>query len=48
MAQEREVEAVRANGLENHQHHEGLEVEVELLRRELHALTEQFKRDKEH
>uniref|UniRef100_A0A2N9ELD0 Protein kinase domain-containing protein n=1 Tax=Fagus sylvatica TaxID=28930 RepID=A0A2N9ELD0_FAGSY len=48
MAQEREVEAVGANGLENHKHHEGLEVEVELLRRELHALTEQFKRDKEH
>uniref|UniRef100_A0A2N9EM53 Protein kinase domain-containing protein n=1 Tax=Fagus sylvatica TaxID=28930 RepID=A0A2N9EM53_FAGSY len=48
MAQEKEVEAVGANGLENHQHHEGLEVEVELLRRELHALTEQFKRDKEH
>ena len=48
MAQEIEVEAVGANGPENHQHHEGLEVEVELLRRELHALTEQFKRDKEH
>ena len=48
MAQEIEVEAVGANGLENHQHHEGLEVEVELLRRELHALIEQFKRDKEH
>uniref|UniRef100_A0A2N9I8D1 CCHC-type domain-containing protein n=1 Tax=Fagus sylvatica TaxID=28930 RepID=A0A2N9I8D1_FAGSY len=48
MVQEIEVEAVGANGPENHQHHEGLEAEVELLRRELHALTKQFKRDKEH
>uniref|UniRef100_A0A2N9F7T1 RNA-directed DNA polymerase n=1 Tax=Fagus sylvatica TaxID=28930 RepID=A0A2N9F7T1_FAGSY len=48
MAQEIEVEAVGANGPENHQHREGLEAEVELLRRQLHALTEQFRRDKEH
>ena len=48
MAQEIEVEAVGANGPENHQHREGLKAEVELLRRQLHALIEQFKRDKEH
>ena len=33
MAQEIEVEAVGANGPENHQHHEGLEAKVKLLRR---------------
>jgi hypothetical protein len=48
MAQEIEVEAVGANGPENHQHREGLEAKVKLLRRQLHALTEQFRRDKEH
>ena len=33
MTWEVEVEAVGANQPENHQHHEGLEAEVELLRR---------------
>ena len=48
MTQEVEVEAVGANGSENHQHREGLKAEVELLRRQLHALTKQLRRDKVH